>query len=143
MYICNAYQLLPSNSTEYAYRYRELGRALVLSYDGLSALNVFNEIATELVNALDTKLQHVFANSHAMQNEFSMSYKIAQQLTKWQNNQNLKELLANQKSTSWNPDNGLMFKIEKINSSCPTNKVWDWDFGELAEVYAKKSKDRD
>ena len=143
MYICNAYQLLPSNSTEYAYRYRELGRALVLSYDGLSALNVFNEIATELVNALDTKLQHVFANSHAMQNEFSMSYKIAQQLTKWQKNQNLKELLANQKSTSWNPDNGLMFKIEKINSSCPTNKVWDWDFGELAEVYAKKSKDRD
>ena len=142
MYICNAYQLLPSNSTEYAYRYRELGRALVLSYDGPSAFNVYNDIAIELIQALDAKLQHVFANSHVMQNEFSMSYKIAQQLTKWQNNQNLKELLVNQKSTSWNPDNGLMFKIETINSSCPTNKVWDWDFHELAEVHAKKSKDR-
>ena len=140
MYICNAYQLLPSNSSEYAYRYRELGRALVLSYDGPSAFNVYNDIAIELVNALDTKLQHVFANSHAMQNEFSMSYKIAQQLTKWQNNQNLKELLVNQKSTSWNPDNGLMFKIETTNT-CLTNKVWDWDFHELAEVHAKKSKD--
>ena len=83
MYICNAYQLLPSNSTEYAYRYRELGRALVLSYDGPSAFNVYNDIAIELVKALDTKLQHVFANSHTMQNKSSMSYKIAQQLTKW------------------------------------------------------------
>ena len=142
MYICNAYQLLPSNSTEYAYRYRELGRALVLSYDGPSALNVYNEISTELVKALDTKLQHVFKNSYCMQNESSLSYEIALQLSKWHNNTNLKELLANKQSTSWNPDNGLMFKIETTNT-CATNKVWDWDFHELTEVHAKKSKDRD
>lgn len=142
MYICNAYQLLPSNSTEYAYRYRELGRALVLSYDGPSAPNVYDEIAAELVKALDTKLQHVFKHSYCMQNESSLSYEIALQLSKWHNNTNLKELLANKKSTSWNPDNGLMFKIETTNT-CPTNKVWDWDFQELAEVLAKKSKERD
>ena len=88
MYICNAYQLLPSNSTEYAYRYRELGRALVLSYDGPSALNVYNEIATELVKSLDAKLQHVFKNSYCMQNESSLSYEIALQLSKWHNNTN-------------------------------------------------------
>lgn len=145
MYICNAYQLLPSNSTEYAYRYRELGRAVVLSYDGPSAENVYNEIATELVNALDTKLQHVFTNSYNMQSESSLSslsYKMALQLSKWHHSTNLKELLVNKQSTSWNPDNGLMFKIEAI-STCPTNKIWDWDFHELAEAHAKKSKDRD
>ena len=110
--------------------------------DGPSALNVYNEIATELVKALDTKLQHVFKNSYCMQNESSLSYEIALQLSKWHNNTNLKELLANKQSTSWNPDNGLMFKIETTNT-CATNKVWDWDFHELAEVHAKKSKDRD
>ena len=108
--------------------------------DGPSALNVYNEIATELVKALDTKLQHVFKNSYCMQNESSLSYEIALQLSKWHNNTNLKELLANKQSTSWNADNGLMFKIETTNT-CPTNKVWDWDFHELAEVHAKKSKE--
>ena len=142
MYICNAYQLLPSNSSEYAYRYRELGRALVLSYDGPSALNVYHEIATELVKALDTKLQHVFTNSYNMQSESNLSYEIALQLSNWHHNTNLKELLVNKQSTSWNPDNGLMFKIETTNT-CPTNKVWDWDFHELAEAHAKKSKDKD
>ena len=94
MYICNAYQLLPSNSTEYAYRYRELGRALVLSYDGPSAQNIYNQIATEIVQALDAKLQHVFKNSYCMQNESSLSYEIALQLSKWHNNTNLKELFG-------------------------------------------------
>ena len=145
MYICNSYQLLPSNSNEYAYRYRELGRALVLSYDGPSVLNVYNEIATDLLKALDTKLQHVFTNSYKMQNESSLSYQTARQLSRWQdctNGENLKVLLVNKQSTSWNPDNGLMFKIETPNS-CATNKVWDWDFHELAQVHATKSKDRD
>ena len=98
MYICNAYQLLPSNSTEYAYRYRELGRALVLSYDGPSALNIYNQIATEIVQALDAKLQHVFTNSYNMQSESSLSslsYKMALQLSKWHHSTNLKELLVN------------------------------------------------